>query len=705
MKIKRIKRVEFEESVNFNGKELKVTMGRIAPQANTSILLSYGDQQVFVAATMGQEKDVDFFPLTVDYEEKFYAIGKIPGSFFRREARPTERAILTSRIIDRSIRPLFPSHLRRDVHMVITPYITSQDENTSWLATLGASIALAASDIPFAGEMMPVHLGKLNGEFVLNPAFSQEDEQDMDLFVSFYKKNVVMIELDGKQSPEEDVLKGIDFAYEQSLILKGFVDKIVSKIGKEKTLVPDVENKEFVTGKALDDFKKNYTKIYKDDLKKAEFSAKVNILKNDILESLSLEEPNDIKEFMNSFNILEKKVVRENVLKHGLRRCSRKTDELREIDAQVSLIKGMHGSSLFQRGGTQVVSFLTLGSPGDKQKIDDLSPIGEKRFMHHYNFPPYSVGEAGWMRGPGRREIGHGALVEKAIAAVFPSEEKFPYTVRVVSECTSSNGSTSMGSTCAATLALLDGGVPLIEPVAGISIGLMSDEDGHVLLRDIEGIEDFYGEMDFKVAGTVNGITAIQVDVKGEGIKQEFIPDILEEARIVRNGLLDVIKEEAGGERKVSESAPKIFQKKIGKSDVSTLIGPGGKMIKSIQGDCDVKIDIDDEFDDHNALVVVTAPNAEAGEMAKQRIDLLFKTAKAGEIYEGKVTSIREFGLFVSLFGRTEGLLHISEVDKKGKSGRLNEKDLIALYKVGEEISVKVKEIRRDGKVSLILNK
>ena len=705
MKIKKMKRVEFEEKMIFNDKELKVTMGRLAPQANTSILISYGDQQVFVAATMGQEKDIDFFPLTVDYEEKFYAIGKIPGSFFRREARPTERAVLINRIIDRSVRPLFPSSMRRDVHLVITPYITSEDENTSWLAALGASIALAASDIPFAGNMMPVRLGESDGNFSLNPTFSEEESQNMDLFVSFYNENVVMIEQAGKQVPEENVLKGIDFAYEQSLILKGFVDKIVSKVGKEKVSLPEVETKDFIVGKQLDEFKKNYTKIYKKNLEKSEFSAQVNVLKKDILDSLKLEDSRDIKDFMNSFNVVEKKIVRENILKKGLRRCSRKPDELREIDAQVSLVKGAHGSSLFQRGGTQVVSFLTLGSPGDKQKIDDLSPIGDKRFMHHYNFPPYSVGEAGWMRGPGRREIGHGALVEKAIAAVFPSEEKFPYTVRVVSECISSNGSTSMGSTCAATLALLNGGVPLAAPVAGISIGLMTDEKNHVLLRDIEGIEDFYGEMDFKVAGTSNGITAIQVDVKGDGIKKDLIPEILEEAKVVRNALIEVMTEEAGSDLKVSESAPKIFQKKIGKSDVSILIGPGGKMIKSIQGDCDVKIDIDDEFDEKNALVVVTAPNSKAGEMAKQRIDLLFKTAKPGETYEGKITSIREFGLFVSLFGRTEGLLHISEVDKKGKSGRLSEKDLVSLYKVGESINVKVKEIRRDGKVSLILNK
>ena len=394
MKIKKMKRVEFEEKMTFNGKELKVTAGRIAPQANTSILISYGDQQIVVAATMGEEKDIDFFPLTVDYEEKFYAIGKIPGSFFRREARPTERAILINRIIDRSVRPLFPSSMRRDVHLVITPYITSEDENTSWLATLGASIALAASDIPFAGNMMPIRLGESNGDFTLNPTFSEKESQNMDLFVSFYNENVVMIEQAGKQVPEENVLKGIDFAYEQSLVLKKFVDKIVSKIGKDKVSVPELEAKDFIVGKQLDEFKKNYTKIYKQNLEKSEFSKQVNVLKKNALDSLNLEDAKDIKDFMNSFNILEKKIVRENVLKKNLRRCSRKPDELREIDAQVSLVNGAHGSSLFQRGGTQVVSFLTLGSPGDKQKIDDLSPIGEKRFMHHYNFPPYSVGEA-----------------------------------------------------------------------------------------------------------------------------------------------------------------------------------------------------------------------------------------------------------------------------------------------------------------------
>ncbi|MBC8515341.1 polyribonucleotide nucleotidyltransferase [bacterium] len=697
------KRFEME----YDGKPLVVETGRLAPQAGASVLISHGGQVVHVAATMGGEKPhLGFFPLTVDYEEKHYAIGKIPGSFFRREGRPTERAVLACRLIDRSIRPLFPDHMRREVQIVATPFLTPQESNPSWLAMLGTAIALEISNIPFPSGLVPIRLGRKEGEVIKNPQYADGGiEGDIDLFIAYNNDHVMMIECQGAEITDEEFLEIEKIGHERSRPLLTFIAKIKAAVGKEKSVIPPPKAIEsLLPADVLDELSARYKEAYVSDISKGEFQTTWWDLVENTVKKVADDDSEKASTIRSELRGYEKKWVRHFVLGEGVRRGGRAAEDVRLIDAQKGLVEGQHGSSLFQRGGTQVVSFLTLGAPGDKQRIDDLSPIDEKRFMHHYNFPPYSVGEARFMRGPGRREIGHGALVAKALGPVLPSEENFPYTIRVVSECIASNGSTSMGATCATTIALMDGGVPLKAPVAGISIGLMTDDTQAVLLNDIEGIEDFFGEMDFKVAGTTKGITAIQVDVKGGGICRDLLPQILSQAKDVRLGLIEIIEDEMEGDVKMSPYAPRIVRKEIQKDQISTIIGPGGKMIRGIQADCGVQVDVDEDVERGVGIVHVTAPDEASMNTAVDRINALFRKAEAGETYTGPITSIREFGLFVRLFGSTDGLVHISEVDKQGR-GRLSERDLKEMYSEGDEITVFVKEIRRDGKVSLTMPK
>lgn len=664
------------------------------------MLLTHGSQRVLVAATMGgMRPGQTWFPLTVDYEERHYAVGRIPGSFFRREGRPTERATLTCRMIDRSIRPLFPKGFLRDVQVVATPLVTPSDNNPSSLALLGASIALEISDIPFHGGLTGVRVGRVDGEFVLNPEYSVLEESDLDLFLSFVDDKVMMIEDQSNEVDEAVMIEAINYGFEATRPLLEFIAKIKAEVGREKLAWTPVVPDPAIPADILDGLAKEYKELFDADLHKAEFQSRWNERSAELAAEHGGEDGEHANQVRDELEAMQKQVLRRTILDEGKRRAGRALNETRGIDMEAGIIPGQHGTGLFQRGETQTLSVLTLGSPGDKQRVDDLSPVTEKRFMHHYNFPPYSVGEARFMRGPGRREVGHGVLVEKALLPVLPAVEDFPYTIRVVTECTSSNGSTSMASTCSACVALLNGGVPLKEPVAGISIGLISEGDTQILLKDIEGVEDFYGDMDFKVAGTRNGITAIQVDFKLYGIPLSWLDDIFTAAKEVRLGLLDLMADEIPEPSALAENAPRISVKKIPRSEISKLIGPGGKMIRSIQEDCGVKIDVNDD-EERWGTVFLTAPDGESENCALSRINDLFRKAEVGEVYEdATVTGVRDFGIFVRLFGSTEGMLHISEVG----DSRLSTEELERMFSEGDKVTVTVREIRRDGKVSLTM--
>ena len=631
-----------------DGKTLSFETGKLAKEASGSVVVRLGDTVVIAATVASQtpREGIDFFPLLVDYEEKFYAAGKIPGGFFKREGKPSENAVLTSRKIDRPIRPLFPEGFRNDVQIAITPLAVDHENMPDILALNGASAALAISDIPFNGPLGAVRVAKVDGKIIINPTAQELEASVMDVVVAGTKDKIMMIEAGAKQVSEAEVLEAIEEAHKAIKKLVKLQEEMAKAVGKKKREIaiyaPAKEIVELV--------KKSSAKVKEVIIGKDKAAQKeaLSVLADEILKNIKAETADQLKQQKKDVKTAledeQKRLIREMMFKDGKRLDGRKLDELREIKAEVSALPRVHGSGLFSRGQTQVMTIATLGSLGEEQRIDALN-VEEvtKSYMHHYNFPAYSVGEVRPNRGPGRREIGHGSLAEKALMPVLPEESKFPYTIRLVSEVMGSNGSTSMASTCGSTLALMDAGVPIEAPVAGISIGLISEGDKYVTLADIQGIEDHFGDMDFKVAGTEKGITAIQVDIKIDGLSLEIVKQALAEARTNRLKILDVMKKAIAAPRQeLSEFAPRVITMNINPEKIGLVIGPGGKMIKKIVEETGAKIDIEDD-----GVVLITAIDAEGGKKAQRMIEQLTYEPKVGEVFLGKVVRIMNFGAFI----------------------------------------------------------
>ena len=685
------------------GRELTIETGKIAGLANGSVVVKYGDTVVMVNVTAAKEpkEGIDFFPLSVDYEEKLYAVGKIPGSFTKREGKPTDKAILTSRAIDRPLRPLFPKDFRNDVCVVATVLSVEQDNSPEVCSMIGASAALSISDIPFGGPTAAVNVGWVDGEIVINPTVEQREKSKLTATVAGTLEKITMIEAGANEIPNDTMLEAIKKAHEEIKNICNFISEIKAEIGK-----PKFEYKSFaVDSEFYQDIVANFKdRMYKDvqatdkEVRDENIDKITEDIKAYVTEKYgedALEErKNDIAE---SIHDLEKACVREMILEEHKRPDGRKIDEIRPLSCEVAVLPRVHGSAIFTRGQTQVMSVVTLGTKSEEQMLDGLDEEESKRYMHQYNFPSYSVGEARPSRGPGRREIGHGALAEKALVPVLPSEEEFPYAIRVVSEVLSSNGSTSQASICGSTLALMDAGVPIRKPVAGISTGLVTDKNDpsrYIMLTDIQGIEDFFGDMDFKVGGTKDGITAIQVDIKIDGLTYDIIKEAFERTKVARDYILDEIMLPVISEprKDVSKYAPRILTSKIGVDKIKDVIGPGGKMINKIIDETGVKIDIEDD-----GSVCVYSNDTENGKKAMKMIETIAREIEVGGIYDGTVTRIMSFGAFVDIGGGKEGLLHISKISSK----RVEKvEDVLS---VGDEITVKVYEIDNQGRINLTM--
>lgn len=683
-------------SMELAGRTLTVETGKLAQLANGSALVRYGDTVILSTATASTEprEGIDFFPLSVDYEERLYAVGKIPGGFIKREGKPSEKAILTSRVIDRPIRPLFPKDLRNDVTVINLVLSVDQDNSPEIAAMIGSSVALSVSDIPFNGPIGGVVLGLVDGQVVINPDAMQREKSDMYVTLAGTSEKITMIEAGAREVPDNVMLDAVIQGHKEIKKITEFIKNIVSEAGK-----PKFEYKSAEVPKDLFDAVKE---IAYDIMREAVLATdktvrdtKVAALTEDVQQKLAEAYPDQKMTINEAIYKLEKKVVRQYILEEGKRVDGRKLGEIRKMSADVSLLPRTHGSGLFQRGQTQVLTTVTLGGIGEIQKLDGVDLEEEKRYMHHYNFPGYSVGEAKTSRGPGRREIGHGALAERALEPVIPNEVEFPYAIRLVSEVLMSNGSTSQGSVCGSTLALMDAGVPIKAPVAGISAGLVTDEvnpDRFVTFMDIQGIEDFFGDMDFKVAGTKKGITAIQMDIKVTGLSYEIIEQAFELTRKGRYQILDeVIAPVISEPRKtLSPYAPKMFTMNIDPDKIRDVIGPGGKVINKIIDETGVKIDIEDD-----GRVFVATSDEAAGRRALSIIEAIAKDVQPGQVFMGKVTRLMTFGAFVEFAPGKEGLVHISKLDNK----RVEKVEDVV--KVGDEILVKVLEVDKQGRINL----
>ena len=683
------------------GRKLVIETGKIAELANGSAMVKYGDTVVMVNVTAAKEpKDgIDFFPLSVDYEEKLYSVGKIPGSYQKKEGRPSEKAILTSRAIDRPLRPLFPKDFRNDVCVVATVLSVEPDNSPEVAAMIGASAALSISDIPFGGPTAAVNVGYVNDEIVINPTLEQREISRLNLTVAGTIEKIAMIEAGADEIPDDIMLEAIKKAHVEIKKVCEFISNIKSEIGKPKFSYKSFE--------VDHDVYEEIEKLYKDRMYK-DVQAVDKEVRDEAMETLKAdveayftekygEEATEEKktDIADSLYKLEKKCVREMILEEHKRPDGRAIDEIRPLSCEVAVLPRVHGSALFTRGQTQVLSVATLGMISEEQILDGIDEEETKRYMHHYNFPSYSVGEARPSRGPGRREIGHGALAEKALVPVLPSQDEFPYAIRVVSEVLSSNGSTSQASICGSTLALMDAGVPIKRPVAGISTGLVTDSenpDRYVMLTDIQGLEDFFGDMDFKVGGTEKGITAIQVDIKIDGLTYDIIREAFERTRIARKYILEevMLKQLDKPRQEISKYAPSIINMTINVDKIRDVIGPGGKMINKIIDETGVKIDIEDD-----GKVFIYAVDSEAGKKAKAMIEDIVREIEVDGIYEGTVVRIMPFGAFIDLGSGKEGLLHISKISKK----RVEKvEDVLS---IGDKVTVKVYEIDAQGRINL----
>jgi len=674
------------------GRELEVTFGKVAEQANGSCLVKYGETIVLVTATMSSSprEGMNFFPLSVDYEEKLYSVGKIPGGFIKREGRPSEKAILTSRLIDRPLRPLFQDGIRNDVQIIVTVLSVEQDCSPEIAGMIGSSLALSVSDIPFNGPTGSVSVGYVDGEYVINPTVEEKEKSNLDLTVAGTEEAIMMVEAGGEEVSEDIMLDGILFAHEEIKNICKFIKEIQAEIGKEKVELELVLPEEDIKNEIVEEYSEDFSKA--NQIEDAdERSEKFEEIEKEITEKYKEKYPDNGSDISDSIYALKKKYVRENILERSIRPDNRKTDEIRKITCEIGLLPRAHGSGLFTRGKTQVMTIATLGVTRDEQIIDGITEEENKRYMHHYNFPNYSVGETGPMRGPGRREIGHGALAEKALKPMIPSKEDFPYTIRLVSEVLSSNGSTSQASVCGSSMSLMDAGVPIKKPVAGIAMGLMKEGDNVKVLTDIQGLEDFLGDMDFKVAGTKDGITAVQMDIKIDGINKTILKQALEQARVGRLFILDKMNECIDKPKEtLSDYAPKLITMQIHPDKIKDVIGSGGKTINKIIDETNVKIDIEDD-----GTVIIAAENQKDGEKAKSIIERIIKDVEVGDIYLGKVVRIKPFGAFVEITDGKDGLLHISKISDK----RI--KKVEDVLSEGDEVLVKVIGIDDKGRISL----
>jgi polyribonucleotide nucleotidyltransferase len=688
-------------SIEFAGQTLTLETGKLAGLASGAVTIRVGDTMLLAAATMSgsPREGIDFFPLSVEYEEKLYAAGRIPGSFFRREGRPGESAILTARLIDRPLRPLFPSDFRNDVQIIVTPLSVDQVHQPDVLAIVAASAALTISDIPFGvapfdGPVGAVRVGLIDGEFVANPSFEDMDRSDLDLRLAGTRNAIVMVECGANEVPEETMVAALEFGHKSIQPLIEVQTQMQQEIGKpKKTDYPKYGYPEDVTARVREIVGSRMHEVAApaDKLGRA---AVRDAIQNDVITAFKENAEVKTSTLFGILHDLEQEAVRDSILNKGVRPDGRNGKQIRPLSGEVGVSPRAHGSGLFTRGETQALSLATLGTPGDKQELDTLSPENEKRYLHHYNFPPFSTGEVRPLRGQSRREVGHGALAERALVPVLPDEKDFPYTIRVVSEVLSSNGSTSMASTCGSTLALMDAGVPIKAPVAGIAMGLVTDIYSHsgkyAILTDIQGIEDHLGDMDFKVAGTALGITALQMDIKIKGLTTQILSEALAQAREARGEILEFIASLIPAPRAdLSPFAPRIITVKVDPEKIGAIIGPGGKNIRKLQEDTNTKIDIDDD-----GTVYISGVDGEGSRRAREAIEGLTETVKLGGIYTGKVVRLEAFGAFVEILPGQDGLVHISQL----ASERVNKVEDIA--RMGDELTVMVTGIE-NGKVRL----
>jgi len=686
-------------SLDFYGKNLMVEVGELAKQANGSVLIRYNDTVILSTVVAGKTpKDFDFFPLTVTYEEKLYSVGKIPGGFLKREGRPSEHGTLTSRMIDRPIRPLFADGFRNEVQSVNTVLSVDQDASPEMAAMFGASLALCVSDIPFNGPIAGVNVGCIDGEFIVNGTPAQMEKSTINLDVAGTKDAINMVEADAKEVDEETMLQALMFGHEKIKELISFQETIIAACGKPKTEIPLFELDEQLVQEIYDTAKEDMVAAVSIPGKLERYGA-IDDLMHRITSAYEertyeneTQKANTLKQVKMILHDLEKEEVRRLITEEKIRPDGRRPDEIRPLNSQIDLLPRVHGSALFTRGETQVLSVCTLGAQGEYQKIDGLGVEDQKRFMHHYNFPPYSVGETGRMGAPGRREIGHGALGERALLQVIPSEEEFPYTIRVVSEVLESNGSSSQGSICASTMALMAAGVPITSPIAGIAMGLIKKGDDYAILTDIQGMEDHLGDMDFKVAGTTKGICALQMDIKIEGITKEILEEALAQAKIGREEIMQNMMDAINTPRnELSPYAPKVHIMKINPDQIRDVIGQGGKVINEIiEKSSDVKIDIEQD-----GTVVIYHTDQNAINTAADLIETIVKKAKVGEIYDGKVVRVEKYGAFVQLFEGTDGLLHVSQIAHE------RVENPASVLKVGDVVKIKVTEIDDKGRVNV----
>ena len=690
-------------SMELGGRTLTIETGELARQANGSTFVRFGDTCVLAAVTASNNprEGIEFFPLTVDYEERMYAAGKIPGGFIKREGRPSEKATLTARLIDRPIRPLFPEGLRNDIHIVCTVLSADQDADPDVVAMVAAGAALAVSDIPFPQPVAGVRVGFVDGEYVVNPTAAQLEQSLIDVVVAGTTKAVMMVEGGGKEISEETFLGAVEFGHARICDILRTINQLAARAGKPKRefplFLPSPKMREFVDGVFGADIARAMRITGKlernrafDAINREEALRRVTGHRLEADVRPLLEDPKNY-DFVKCMNARQEDELRTMVVDEGLRPDGRKLDEVRPISGRTGVVPRTHGSGLFTRGETQIFTAATLGSISDEQRIDGLGPMTFKRFMHHYNFPPYSVGETRPMRGPGRREIGHGNLAERAIAPMLPAAEAFPYTLRLVSETFESNGSSSMGSVCASTLACMDAGVPLPKHVGGVAMGLILKDGRPGILTDIQGLEDALGEMDFKVAGTHDGITAVQMDIKVQGITLEIMRRAMEQARAGRLFIIDKLKEIIAAPRRgLSKYAPRMIVLEIHPDKIKDVIGPGGKIINKIVAETGAKIDIEDD-----GRVFLASPDAASAEKARRMVEDIVKEVEVGEVYTGVVKRIMNFGAFVQILPGKEGLVHISQLAPH-RVNRVEDE-----VNIGDEVVVQVREIDHQGRINL----
>jgi polyribonucleotide nucleotidyltransferase len=680
-------------TLDWAGRPLTIETGQLAKQANGAVLVRYGDTTILSTATASKTpRGLDFFPLTVNYEERMYAVGKIPGGFIKREGRPSEKAVLTSRLIDRPIRPLFADGFRNDVQVISLVMSVDQDCTSEMAAMLGSSLALSVSDIPFEGPIAGVQIGRIDGQFIVNPTSAQLEKSDLDLVVAGTKDAINMVEAGAQEIPEDIILEAIMFGHGEIIKLIEFQEKIVAEVGKTKMEIELFQLDETILADIRNSSESDLNNAIQTEEKHAREDA-INAVKNAVIERYTENEADEatMKQVKAVLDHLVKEEVRRLITDEKVRPDGRGLEEIRPLASEVGILPRTHGSGLFTRGQTQALSVCTLGALGEVQIIDGLGLEETKRFMHHYNFPNFSVGETGPIRGPGRREIGHGALGERALEAVIPDDTKFPYTIRLVAEVLESNGSSSQASICASTMAMMDAGVPLKAPVAGIAMGLVKKGDNYSVLSDIQGMEDHLGDMDFKVAGTENGITALQMDIKIEGLSRQILEEALTQAKVGRLRILNHMMTAISSPRtELSEFAPKIIMIKINPDKIRDVIGPGGKVINKIIEETDVKIDTEQD-----GTIYISSPNNEMNNKAKSMIENIVREAKVGEYYLAKVKRIEKFGAFLELFPGKDGLLHISEIAEE------RTKAVEDVLKLGDEMFVKVIEIDNQGRVNL----